>query len=171
MLFCTPVDESDDDSNTSQDKGSAACKAGVTQGEKASRRLGGGGFVDLEAGRSSGSEADDDAEEEDDEVGSLDDAGAQDQGPAACRAGMTHGLKASRFVDAKAGHSSGSDGDRSSDDDEAGSLDDFVVNDEEATSSNCDTESDEECDKPRCATLTLTASRSVFSGSICVWEA
>ena len=58
----------------------------MTQGEKASRRLGGGGFVDLEAGRSSGSEADDDAEEEDDEVGSLDDAGAQDQGPAACRA-------------------------------------------------------------------------------------
>ena len=33
---------------------------------------GGGGFVDLEAGRSSGSEADDDAEDSDDEAGSLD---------------------------------------------------------------------------------------------------
>ena len=61
-----PVDDSDDDSNTSQDEGSAAAhKAGATHGEKARR------FVDTEAGRSSGSEADDDAEDDDDE-GSMD---------------------------------------------------------------------------------------------------
>ena len=55
----TPVDDSNDDSNTSQDEGSAAAhKAGATHGEKARR------FVDTEAGRSSGSEADDDADDD-----------------------------------------------------------------------------------------------------------